>query len=627
MAEAMQALQRGALGDALAKAQAALALAADNYEALQVRTLATLHSGRAGDALPGAERLVALFPDDAYAHNTRGAVLQMLRRFEEAAAAYRRAATLAPQYAEASLNLARAQAHLAIARLEALDFDAALEPAREAARLAPTVPDTQYLAGLAELSTANLRPALAGFERSLALQASPARRFTAAIAWPPIMESREEIGERLAQVERAVEALIADPQPIAHPAPDVYNTPFYIAYQGFDDTPLQRKIAHAFALAAPHLEWTTPHIGKPRVSRPRIRLGVLSRYLSDHTIGKLNIGLVQKLARDRFEVVVIRPQQPPDFLSRAFDEAASRVVTLPSDLEGARRKVAECELDALFYTDVGMDLFTYFLPFARLAPVQFTTWGHPVTTGMRNMDFFLTSVHAEPPDADRFYTEKLVRFESLPSYYYRPRAPSAFDIRAAAGAAPGENLYACPQTLYKFHPDFDDALAQLLARDPKARIVVIESRYAAWNEKLRRRFERAAGGDARRIVFIPAVKLSDYLALLRDVDALIDTFHFGGGSSSYEAFGMGVPVVTLPGARMRARVTAAWYGVMGVSRWIARSPQHFVELAIELASDRGRRAEWREEIRAGAAKVLENDAVVRELEAFLEKAVADSATS
>ena len=194
-------------------------------------------------------------------------------------------------------------------------------------------------------------------------------------------------------------------------------------------------------------------------------------------------------------------------------------------------------------------------------------------------------------------------------------------MRAAAGAAPDEHLYASPQTLYKIHPDFDDALALLLARDPKARIVLIASRHASWNERLRRRLERAAGADARRIVFIPAVKLSDYLALLRDADALLDTFHFGGGSSSYEAFAMGAPVVTLPGAMMRARVTAAWYEVMGVSRWTARSPEHFVELAIELASDRGRRDAWRAEIRDGAAKVLENDAVVRELETFVERVV------
>jgi predicted O-linked N-acetylglucosamine transferase (SPINDLY family) len=619
----MLALTRGDLAVAIERAEAALALRPDNYEALQVRTLATLHSGRAAEALPGADRLAALYADDAFAHNTRGAVLQMLGRLEEAAAAFRRAAALAPQYAEASLNLARADAQIAITRLQASDFDAALPPAREAARLAPSAPEALVLAANAELQAGSLEACLEALAGARALAPSAALRFTAAIAWPPIMESREQIAVRRAEVEASLDELIADPRPIADPAREVDRTGFYMAYQGFDDTQLQGKIALAYAAACPALEWTAPHVGRARAPRKRIRLGILSRHLSDHTIGKLNIGLAMKLARARFEVVVLRPPAPPDTLSRAFDQAADAVVTLPADLHGARLKVAEAELDALFHPDVGMDPFTYYLAFARLAPVQFTTWGHPVTTGMRNMDYFLSSRHAEPPGAERFYSEKLARFESLPSYYFTPRAPSSFDVRAAAGLAPGERLYACPQTLYKMHPDLDDALALLLARDARARIVMIAARHAAWNERLRRRFERAAGDAARRIVFIPAVSLSDYLALLRDADALLDTFHFGGGSSSYEALAMGAPVVTLPGATMRARITAAWYGVMGQSRWIARSPEHFVDLAIELAGDTARRGEWRGEVRAGAAKILENDAVVRELEAFVEKAVAE----
>ena len=54
--------------------------------------------------------------------------------------------------------------------------------------------------------------------------------------------------------------------------------------------------------------------------------------------------------------------------------------------------------DAQFtiYLDVGMDPMTYFLAFARLAPVQCVTWGHPVTTGVPNMDYFISSDLLEP---------------------------------------------------------------------------------------------------------------------------------------------------------------------------------------------------------------------------------------
>src|SRR5206468_4594118 len=107
--------------------------------------------------------------------------------------------------------------------------------------------------------------------RAQAVEPSAARRFNAAIVWPPIMESREQIAARLAQVETGVAELLADPRPIPDPAREVDRTGFYMAYQGFDDTELQRKIACAYAAACPALEWTAPHVGRPRAPRKRIR--------------------------------------------------------------------------------------------------------------------------------------------------------------------------------------------------------------------------------------------------------------------------------------------------------------------------------------------------------------------
>lgn len=42
----------------------------------------------------------------------------------------------------------------------------------------------------------------------------------------------------------------------------------------------------------------------------------------------------------------------------------------PRDLDLARRAVAQEALDVLVYPDLGMEPLTYFMAFARLAPVQ-----------------------------------------------------------------------------------------------------------------------------------------------------------------------------------------------------------------------------------------------------------------
>lgn len=622
VSEANQAMQAGQWARAEELASRALEIAPHSYEARQIRALAPLHAGRAADALAHAELLVERFPADPFAHNTYGAVLQVLGRTEKAIKAFRKSVSLAPQHPVSWLNLALLHAGHG-------QVEEALEPAREAARRAPASVDAARVAAQCELEVGDLGASIDAFARLESITSPSDRwRFVRSIAWPPLVDSREQIAMRLNQVNRALDDLIARPASIADPLPEIGMTGFYMAYQGFDDTETQKKIAHAYRLASPGLEWRAPHVTRKRAAAGKIRVGIVSRHLNNHTIGKLNIGIAQKLDRNRFEVIVMRPSCERDFLAAAFDECADAVVTLPFDLAAARQTIAHAELDALFYPDIGMDIFTYYLAFARLARVQFTTWGHPVTTGIPNIDYYLSTRLAEPPDAQRFYSERLVEMESPPSFYYRPRPPSSFDMRAHLGVGSDERIYASTQTLYKMHPDFDDALVEILRRDSRGHVVLIASPRTGWNEKHRRRLERTGPDVANRMHLMPAVSLPDYLAALGTADALLDTFHFGGGCSSYESFGMSAPVVTLPGERLRARITAALYARMGQSRWVASSVEQFVSLALELAhgSDT-QRSDWRREIAEGSGAFLENDAVIREYEEFIASAVAASSAS
>jgi len=85
---------------------------------------------------------------------------------------------------------------------------------------------------------------------------------------------------------------------------------------------------------------------------------------------------------------------------------------------------------------------------------------------------------------------------------------------------------------------------------------------------------------------------------------------------------MSAPVVTLPGERMRSRITAGLYRRMGQSRWIARDAADFVRLAQEMAhGDAAGRRQWNEEIAEGASRFLEDEGVVREYEDFVEAAL------
>ena len=329
---------------------------------------------------------------------------------------------------------------------------------------------------------------------------------------------------------------------VSEPVHGLGGPVFFLAYQGLNDRDLQVRLADMAALACPDLLFIAPHCRQPRpVSRKsgRLRVGFLSSNFYNHTIGKLNLGLVRQPSRVDFQVVLFRFPGPDDAPARAFQKSADQVVTLSRKLEKARQEVAEQELDILYYADIGMDALTYYLAFSRLAPVQCVTWGHPVTTGIKTMDYFLSSTQLETARSEEHYTEKLVRLERLNTYYYEPQLSGPRKTRQDFGLPESAHLYVCPQTLYKIHPEFDSLLAAILRGDPAGQVVFIEGMHPYWNEML-----LALPPDHTRRgqavpVSCPRMSGDNFLHLQNIADVLLDPIHFGGGNTSYEAFSVG----------------------------------------------------------------------------------------
>ena len=84
------------------------------------------------------------------------------------------------------------------------------------------------------------------------------------------------------------------------------------------------------------------------------------------------------------------------------------------------RQISEDNLDVLIYLDIGMSSKIQILSSLRLAPVQCNTWGHPTTSGFKNIDYFITSKLMEGQDSQKYYSEKLVSLPGLGINYDFP---------------------------------------------------------------------------------------------------------------------------------------------------------------------------------------------------------------
>ncbi|MGL5097328.1 MAG: tetratricopeptide repeat protein, partial [Planctomycetia bacterium] len=233
---------------------------------------------------------------------------------------------------------------------------------------------------------------------------------------PPVYESNDHIESVRAKLTDDIRKMLADGVRV-DPAREVVPNLFYLAYQGRNDRDLQREYAKLYL--TPGNDRPPP----PRTPKPtdgRIRVGLLSRFFCNHTIGNLNRGLAAKLNKKEFHLTILSAGEHHDDTNKAFRQAADQYVVIPQSPPLARPIVADQHLDVLFYLDLGMAPFTFSLAFSRLAPVQCVTWGHPLTTGIPTMDYFLSGQGYEGPEADGHYTEQLVRLAGLQTHYQRP---------------------------------------------------------------------------------------------------------------------------------------------------------------------------------------------------------------
>jgi predicted O-linked N-acetylglucosamine transferase (SPINDLY family) len=441
---------------------------------------------------------------------------------------------------------------------------------------------------------------------------------------PSIAASHADIAETRRRYSHALDALLAAPGELDQPSGALGISAFFLAYHGENDRALQEKAARAFLRLIPSLGMTAPHCRAGRRRAGKIRIGFVSRFFHAHSIQATSLGLIEQLSRERFEVHVLRITPSPDDAATATLRAAADFShDLDPDIYMAREQIADLELDILFYQDIGMEQSSYFLAFARLAPVQCVSFGHPNTTGIPTIDYFISNDLYEPADATAHYSERLFLLRDLPTlaYYYAPVVPSEKASAESFGLPADATLYCCPQTLYKLHPDFDAMLAGILARDPRAVLVFIAGQFAEFTAQLRARFASSMPGMDGRIVFLPRQPFDRFMQLLAAVDVILDTPHFNGMNTSLQAFAVGTPVVTLPTGLQRGRHTQAMYRKMQITDCIAHSAAEYVDIAVRLGTDPTHARALRARILSSNGVLYEDARVIAEFERFFTTAL------
>ena len=524
------------------------------------------------EALRLCRDAAAVASGDAEVLAVEGSILAAAKRFEEAGAAYEKALSLKPDSADAHLNRG-----LALANLD--EIGKARESFLRAAELRPDRPVWRL--------------------RHLSL-------------CPTVFRTSRDVVEFRAELEGQLDEALADPPPFdwRHALRDGFAPAFELSHHGVCNRSLKEKFARLFA----------PHFSQGRPERKwqgRIRVGFTCTQGHEGGFVRGFGGIMERLDRERHEVVGLVSEGIVPVCRKQVRADDVAWLGFPYQLERAFEVFRAAACDLVMHWHAGTDVMNYFLPMLPLAPVQCIGFGTHGTTGIANIDYFISSrLFERGADADEDYAEKLVQFDGTTAWQPRPPKPEPAS-RSDFGLPDAGALYFCPQRLEKFHPDFDRILRRILDQDTTGHVVLLKGNRPKAAEALRIRLTSLLGETlAGRLLFVPSQEPAAYYRLMSLMDVVLDTPVYSASLTAYDALSMGRPVVTLRGSLMVQRYARGLYTRMGVGDLIAGGEEEYVELAIRLGQDGGFRESIAGKILQRCECLYEDRRVVGEYEEF-----------
>jgi len=594
-------------------------------------------------------------PDHAFAHNNLGLAYQMKERYIEAANRFKQALSINPEYTEAYHNLANAlkfqkQYNQAIVNLEtALKLnpnhiksylalaecyeqinqeDKAVEITKFGLLKDPTNLDLNLSLifqlnnnlGNTQQAKQALENAIINIPNSLELQFERARLF------PIIFQDSQEILDYRSQFNQVLDdfsknlSLDNEQKRKAYEKVIALRSNFFLAYQGLDDLELQIKYGELVTriMSANYPQWSKKITASKLKKGEKLKVGYISFYVYAHSVTQFSLGWLKYHNRDDFEIYGYHADSDEDFITEEFKKYCDVFHKIPRDLEGMAQQIAKDELHILVYLDLGMTPITMQLAGLRLAPIQCMSWGHPMTSGLPTVDYFLSNHLMEPENAQQYYREKLVRLPGLGMVPNKANLVLETVLNRSDFNLPDNKLiYLCSQSLWKYLPQYDYIWPEIAQKVDNSLFVFFRHMSKGITLKFQERIAKAFtqyGLDWQQYCyFSDRLDYHKFLRINELSDVFLDSFVWSGGISSIHAIASSLPVVTCPGEFMRGRQAMALLKKLKIEQTIAKDPAEYIDIAVDLALNKQFRQQIKEQIKNNEHLIYEDRSITQGL--------------
>lgn len=497
---------------------------------------------------------ITLWPNNAKAYHNLGFVLQKQGKLEQAELAYQKAIKLDENQSSSYCSLAALKMHYG-------EFDKAKIYAKKALSLNPVCSESYNNLGNALKETGKLLEAKSCFEKALEINPQSALSFN-------------NLGNLLHQIGEYENACscFENALSLSDFYPEAYSNLLFA--QNFIVTDKRTHTAKSYG---DYLKKHTKFKFENYHSKNElIRVGFVSGDFRNHSVSRFLLELIPNIQQQPFELFAYSnyfiEDEVTERLKPFFTEWRSIFGIVD---EEAAQLIHNDKIDILIdlsgHTGLNrLPIFSY-----KPAPIQISWLGYFASTGLEEIDYILVDEIGVPKEKQIEFTEKL---------YYLPETRLCFS--KPDNAPPISNLpclnsdrftFGCFQHLSKVNSDVLNTWAEILAKNSNA--------YLRWQcmqfndfdlvEKTKNWLEEI-GIDLDRVILLPSVSRETYLASYSEVDLVLDTFPYTGGTTTCEALWMGVPTLTIAGNDLLSRQGASLLSSVGLKSFIVNSQEEYI---------------------------------------------------
>jgi hypothetical protein len=322
----------------------------------------------------------------------------------------------------------------------------------------------------------------------------------------------------------------------------------------------------------------TPLCSQPIRNTPKKkRIAILtSMWFKRQSVYRSQQPFIEALAKDHDLLLVQLGRERNDFDTSLFQEV--RHYDASKDASDIKA-IQDNDFAMAYYPDIGMSIESIILANMRIAPIQVTNYGHPVSTFGSKIDYWIGGQETEAIDRAReHYSERLVLIPGC------AQAPVPLEYQLTYPQLPASPVIInCTWSGQKINSDHLLRLKKIADRaTTPVKFHFFPGGAILGNGfiPLDRAIKNILGEE--RVQVLPDLVFEQYMPALEVAHFALDAYPFGGYNTAVDLLTLRKPIVTLAGNRFYNNSTAYLLGTIGLEELITRSEQEYIDLGVRM---------------------------------------------